>query len=150
MKHSFRSKCPTTSALDIIGDKWSLVIIKLILFEGRMTFKDFTDSDEAIATNILSSRLKMLEEFKILYKVKLPSNKKTNIYILTKKGLDLAPTLLELTIWTKNHITEFHKDLNLTEDLNFAEQHKEEANHIIIDRYISNLKETYDIEWKDM
>ena len=64
MKKEFRSGCPISSALDIVGDKWTLVIIKQMLLEGKKTFKDFSESDEAIAFNILSSRLKMLEEFK--------------------------------------------------------------------------------------
>ena len=65
MNHKFRCACPITSALDILGDKWILVIIKQMLIEDKKTFKDFTESDEAIATNILSSKLKCLEEFDI-------------------------------------------------------------------------------------
>ena len=87
MKTHFRCKCPITSALDVIGDKWSLVVIKQMLFEGRSSFKDFIESPEAIATNILSTRLKMLEEFGLIEKHKLPTNKKANIYVLTEKGL---------------------------------------------------------------
>ena len=87
MNNKFRCNCPITSALDILGDKWTLVIIKQMLIEGKQTFKDFLESDEAIATNILSSRLKMLEEYKMIRKEKLPHNKKTNIYLLTEKVL---------------------------------------------------------------
>ena len=61
---------PITSAIDIIGDKWTLVIIKQMLLEGKKTFKDFSESNEAIASNILSSRLKKLEEFKMISKGK--------------------------------------------------------------------------------
>ena len=85
MENSFRCECPITSALDIAGDKWTLVIIKQMLFERKSTFKDFTGSQEAIATNILSSRLRMLEKFEIITKSNHPENKKTNIYTLTKK-----------------------------------------------------------------
>ena len=70
MNKKFRCNCPITSSLDILGDKWTLVIIKHMLIEGKQTFKDFLESDEAIATNILSSRLKMLEELKIITKDK--------------------------------------------------------------------------------
>lgn len=111
MKKEFRCSCPTTSALDIIGDKWSLVIIKQMLFEDKKTFKDFTESEESIATNILSARLKKLEEFQIISKEKMPNNKKTNIYILTKKGIELAPAIVELTIWTYRNITEFNTEI---------------------------------------
>jgi DNA-binding HxlR family transcriptional regulator len=68
MPQDFRCDCPFTSALDIVGDKWILVIIKQMLIEGKETFKDFTESDEAIATNILSAKLKFLEEVGIIIK----------------------------------------------------------------------------------
>ncbi len=135
MKNDFRCKCPITSALDILGDKWSLVVIKQMLFEGRSTFKDFTDSPEAIATNILSARLKMLENYGIIEKAKLPTNKKTNIYTLTEKGYSLTPVLIELTLWSKYHIQEFNPGLNLDKELEKVEKNKEEAYQLIIDNY---------------
>ncbi|CAL2103671.1 Transcriptional regulator [Tenacibaculum sp. 190130A14a] len=141
MPNTFRSNCPITSALDIVGDKWSLVIIKQILFERKSTFKDFTGSTEAIATNILSSRLKMLEEYGILSKTKLPENKKTNIYFLTDKGLGLTPTLMELTFWSKDHIQEFHPNLNLDQQITAAQKNKEAAYESIIKNYKNWLQE---------
>jgi DNA-binding HxlR family transcriptional regulator len=72
MKNTFRCNCPITSALDIVGDKWTLVLIKQMLLEGKKTFKDFSESDEAIATNILSSSLKMLKAYKIISKKNCP------------------------------------------------------------------------------
>ena len=135
MENNFRCKCPITSALDIIGDKWSLVVIKQMLFEGRTTFKDFVQSPEAIATNILSVRLKMLEDFGIINKQKLPSNKKTNIYTLTPKGTSLTPVLIELTLWSKYNIQEFNPDLNLDEQLEWVEKNKEQAFNKIIENY---------------
>ena len=86
MKHKFRCDCPFTSALDVLGDKWMLVIVKQMLIEDKETFKDFTESEEAIATNILSTKLKLLEELGIIIKTKRPNNKKTNLYLLTDKG----------------------------------------------------------------
>lgn len=106
MKKDFRCACPITSTLDIIGDKWSLVIVKQMLLEGKKTFKDFSESTEAIATNILSSRLKSLAEFGLLRKEKMPDNKKTNIYLLTEMGIALAPVILELTIWGDHYLKE--------------------------------------------
>ena len=135
MKNTFRCKCPITSALDILGDKWSLVVIKQILFEGKSTFKDFTESTESIATNILSTRLKMLEDFGIIEKQKLPTNRKTNIYTLTVKGLSLVPVLMELTFWSKQHIVEFNPGLNLDEKLEWAEANKKEAFKLITENY---------------
>jgi len=135
MKNNFRCKCPITSALDIIGDKWSLVVIKLMLFEGHSTFKDFIESPEAIATNILSARLKMLEEFDLLEKHKLPANKKTNIYVLTEKGLALTPVLIEFTLWSKYNIEDFNPNLKLHKDLNKLEKNKEVGFKTIITNY---------------
>lgn len=135
MKNAFRCKCPITSALDIVGDKWSLVVIKQILFEGKSTFKDFAESAEAIATNILSTRLKKLEEFDIIEKHKLPTNKKTNIYTLSQKGLSLIPVLIELTLWSKNEVLEFNPGLNLDEQLEWVEKNKEQA--------FENIAKTY-------
>ena len=135
MKNTFRCKCPITSALDIVGDKWSLVVIKQMLFEGKSTFKDFTDSTEAIATNILSTRLKTLEDFGIIDKQKLPTNRKTNIYTLTPKGLSLIPVLIEFTLWSKYHVQEFNPDLNLDEQLEWVEKNKEKAFKQIAENY---------------
>lgn len=79
-----------------LDDKWMLVIVKQMLLEGKETFKGFTESKEAIATNILSAKLKLLEEVGIITKNKLPDNKKTNLYLLTEKGLALTPIIAEL------------------------------------------------------
>jgi len=108
MDIKFRCHCPITSALDILGDKWILVIIKQMLIEDKKTFKDFTDSDEAIATNILASKLKCLEEIGIIIKTQLPDNKKTNLYLLTEKGLALTPIIVELSIWSDENVRELN------------------------------------------
>ncbi len=140
MENNFRCKCPITSALDIMGDKWSLVLIKQMLFEGKTTFKDFSVSQESIASNILTNRLKMLEEFDIIYKEKLPNNRKTNIYLLTNRGLALTPVLLELTLWSRDNIQEFNPNLNLDEQLGFVEKNKEQAYRQIKDTYLENIQ----------
>ena len=108
MPIKFRCDCPFTSALDVLGDKWMLVIVKQMLIDGKETFKDFIESEEAIATNILSTKLKLLEEFGIIVKTKRPNNKKTNLYLLTEKGLALIPLLLELALWSDAHLREVH------------------------------------------
>lgn len=113
MNDFFRCKCPVTSALDVIGDKWTLVIIKQMLFEEKSTFKDFVESQEHIATNILASRLKMLEKFEIVEKGTRPNNLKVKVYTLTNKGIGLIPTLIELMLWSKDYIQDFHPGLNI-------------------------------------
>ena len=111
MKKQFRCSCPCTSALDIVGDKWTLVIIKQMILFHKRTFKDFSESDEAIATNILSTRLKMLMEYEIIRKEKLPDNKQKNLYILTERGLNLTPVIVNLMLWSDKNIRTFHPTL---------------------------------------
>ena len=135
MNNNFRCNCPITSALDIVGDKWTLVIIKQMLLEGKKTFKDFSESDEAIASNILSSRLKMLEEFKIITREKLPHNKKTNIYVLTEKGLGLTPTIIELTLWSDLNIREYHSSIISDSRIEMIKKNKEESIKMIVENY---------------
>jgi len=112
MRKKFRSSCIIASALDLIGDKWSLLIIRDMLLYQKKTFKQLVESDENVATNLLSSRLKMLESLEIITKNKLPENKKENIYLLTKKGLDLAPLILEIVEWSDKHVRPYHTEMN--------------------------------------
>ena len=83
---TFRSNCSVISALDLVGDKWMFVVIKIMLLEQKKTFKEFSESDESIAPSILSNRLKALEKIGFIIKVKLPDNQKTNYYFLIEKG----------------------------------------------------------------
>lgn len=108
MSVNFRSDCPVTSALDILGDKWILVIIKLMLLEHKQTFKAFVNSDESIATNILSTKLKLLEELGLIEQSRLPDNKKTKLYRLTQKGLSLTPLIIELALWSDKELRGMH------------------------------------------
>ena len=127
----FRCNCPVTSALDIVGDKWTLVIIKLMLLEQKKTFKEFSESDESIAPSILSNRLKTLEKIGFIVKQKLPDNQKTNHYILTEKGLSLTPIIIELALWSHHNI----KPVENQDIVNFKD--KNELYLAIIERYKS-------------
>lgn len=111
MDVKFKCNCPFTSALDVVGDKWLLIIVKQMLIEGKETFKDFTESEEAIATNILSAKLKLLEKMGLVIKTQRPDNKKTNLYLLTDKGLALTPILVELAIWSDSHLRDIHPSI---------------------------------------
>jgi DNA-binding HxlR family transcriptional regulator len=134
----FRGPCPITSSLDIFGDKWTLVIIKQMLFEQKSTFKDFTESQEAIATNILSARLKLLEAFDIVAKNTRPENKKTKIYTLTDKGLSFTPILIELILWSKNNIQDIHPGLNIHPAMQAAHFNKEIGQEQVITDYLKH------------
>ncbi len=108
MNKKFRSSCAIASLLDILGDKWSLLIIRDLLIKHKKTFGEVSNSPEKIAPGILSARFKLLEKFGLITKHKSYSNKKENIYLLTKKAIDLASILVECTIWSDKHIREYN------------------------------------------
>ena len=85
--------------LDVLGDKWTLLIIRDLMFKGKKTYGEFLRSEEKIATNILADRLLILEKNGIVEKAAFPGNKVKNLYRLTQKGSDLMPTLLEMVLW---------------------------------------------------
>ena len=109
MEKKFRSGCPISSTLDVIGDKWSLLIIRDMLLNHKKTFKEMSGSDERIAPSILSSRLKLLESYKLIFRTKIPENKKEKIYLLTEKGIRLTPIIIEFTLWGDSNMREFNK-----------------------------------------
>jgi DNA-binding HxlR family transcriptional regulator len=109
MKKEFRSGCPISSTLDVVGDKWSLLIIRDMLLKHKMTFKEISDSDERIAPSTLSARLKLLESYKLIFRTKMPENKKENIYLLTEKGIRLAPIIIEFSLWGNSNMREFNE-----------------------------------------
>ena len=109
MKKEFRSGCPISSTLDVVGDKWSLLIIRDMLVKHKKTFKEISNSDEKIAPSILSARLKLLESYKLIFKTKVPDNKKENIYLLTEKGIRLTPIIIEFSLWGNSNMREFNK-----------------------------------------
>lgn len=99
-----RSQCPITNTLDLIGDKWTLIVIRDMLFFGRKQFGDFLESPEGISTNILTERLKRLEKHGIIEKHSYQENPVRYEYFLTKIGHDLEPVLLEINSWGKSNI----------------------------------------------
>jgi|TARA_R110002110_G_scaffold127708_14_gene306755 DNA-binding HxlR family transcriptional regulator len=109
MEKKFRSGCPISSALDVVGDKWSLLIIRDMLLKHKKTFKEISNSDEKIAPSILSARLRLLESYKLISKTKIAENKKENIYLLTQKGIRLTPIIIEFSLWGNDNMREFNK-----------------------------------------
>ena len=100
MKHTTkpRSTCPINFSLEIIGDAWSLLILRDIIYFGKRTFGEFHSSDEGIARNILTNRLTKLEQNGLLTKQPHPDGRK-DTYMVTEKGLDLVPLLLASAEW---------------------------------------------------
>lgn len=98
-----RSDCPISCSLDIWGDKWSLLIVRDLIFAKQCTYGDFLKSKEKIATNILASRLQMLEENGIISKSVHPESKAKVLYKLTQKGIDLLPVMIEIELWAAKY-----------------------------------------------
>jgi DNA-binding HxlR family transcriptional regulator len=103
-----RSHCPVNYGLEIFGDKWSLLIVRDIVFSGKKTYGEFLKSEEGFATNLLASRLVFLEEQGILRKTPDPADKRKGFYSLTEKGLDLIPMLLDIVLWSAKHDPKSH------------------------------------------
>ena len=98
-----RSGCPVSISLEILGDRWSMLIIRDLMVRGHHTFKEFQQSGEGIATNVLADRLKRLQVTGLItVEVEQTDARKMN-YRLTEKGIDLAPVLLDLLLWAARH-----------------------------------------------
>lgn len=100
-----RSDCPISCSLDVWGDKWSLLIIRDLIFKKECTYGDFLKSEEKIATNILASRLQALEENGLILKLEHPQSKAKVLYKLTQKGIDLLPIMVEINLWADKYFT---------------------------------------------
>jgi len=133
MKKKFRSGCPIASLLDVMGDRWSLLIVRDMLVKHKKTFKEISESDEKIAPSILSARFKLLESYGLLSKRKLPDNQKENIYLLSEKGIDLTPLIVEYTLWGDKYMREYN-DIDFIPGLNSDKS-------LVIDTIQNNYKE---------
>jgi DNA-binding HxlR family transcriptional regulator len=98
-----RSGCPVNVCLEVFGDRWSLLIVRDLMVRGYRTFKEFQASGEGIATNILANRLQKLEAAGIIHAEPEETDGRKINYRLTRKGIDLAPVLLDLLIWGARH-----------------------------------------------
>jgi DNA-binding HxlR family transcriptional regulator len=97
------SDCPIAFALDIFGDRWTLLIIRDLMLRGEATYGAFLGAGEGIATNVLADRLRALEAAGIITATQDPDNRRRKLYSLTPKGLDLAPVILEIIRWSDVH-----------------------------------------------
>lgn len=99
----YRSNCPINLAVEVIGDKWTLLIIRDLMFEDKRHFREFLGGEENIASNILTDRLSMLETEGIVSKKKDLTHKQKFLYSLTAKGIDLLPVIIELGAWSMKY-----------------------------------------------
>jgi len=103
MREARRSDCPISSALDLLGDRWSLLVMRDVLLSGKSHYREFLASEERIATNILADRLARLEAAGLLGKTADDPRSGKQAYHATDKGKDLIPLLLEMVAWSAAH-----------------------------------------------
>lgn len=99
-----RSLCPISLALDVIGDRWSLLILRDLMFAGKRHYRELLQSDEGISSNILAERLHRLVDAGLLTKTDDPTHKQKAIYRLTAMGIDLLPVVAQLGIWGRKYM----------------------------------------------
>jgi DNA-binding HxlR family transcriptional regulator len=137
MNEPHRSGCPINLTLEVLGDKWSLLVIRDIIFGNRRHFRELlTRSEEGIASNILSDRLKTLLEQGILTRADDPTHKQKAIYSLTEQGIELLPILAQMAAWGRKY-------LPVTEELSIRAQLLEEGGPKLWAEFMDELRETH-------
>jgi DNA-binding HxlR family transcriptional regulator len=137
MRDDQRSGCPINLTLEVIGDKWSLLIIRDMIFGNRRHFRELlTQSEEGIASNILADRLKTLMERGIITKADDPSHKQKAIYSLTEQGIELVPILAQMSSWGLKY-------LPVTEELGIRAKLLKEGGPRMWDELMSELREAH-------
>jgi DNA-binding HxlR family transcriptional regulator len=98
-----RSLCPINLSLEVFGDKWTLLVVRDLMFAGRRHFRELLTSEEGIASNILADRLNRLLAEGVITKVDDPTHKQKAIYSLTEKGIDLLPIFVAIGAWGRKY-----------------------------------------------
>lgn len=137
MSEDQRSGCPINLTLEVVGDKWSLLIIRDMIFGNRRHFRELlTRSEEGIASNILADRLKRLVEQGIVSKADDPTHKQKSIYSLTEKGIELLPILAQISVWGRKY-------LPVTEELSIRARLLEEGGPKLWAEFMDELREIH-------
>lgn len=137
MSNDHRSGCPINLTLEVVGDKWSLLVIRDMIFGNRRHFRELlAKSEEGIASNILADRLRRLTEQGILSKAGDPSHKQKAVYSLTEKGIELLPVLAQMSAWGLKH-------LPVTEELGIRAQLLDEGGPKLWADFMGELRETH-------
>ena len=131
-----RSGCPINLSLEVFGDKWSLLILRDIIFGGKRHFRELLRSEEGIATNILSDRLKTLVGLGMLTKADDPSHKQKAIYSLTEPAIELVPIMAHLGAWGRRW-------LPVTEELSIRAELLEEGGDAMWAQFMDELREEH-------
>ena len=103
MKQDRRSTCPISTALEFVGDRWTLLVIRDLMFAGKRHFREFLQSEEAISSNVLADRLASLLESGIVTRADDPTHSQKAVYSLTPKGLDLLPVIVAMSAWSQKY-----------------------------------------------
>jgi DNA-binding HxlR family transcriptional regulator len=137
MRDEHRSGCPINLTLEVVGDKWSLLVIRDMIFGNRRHFRELlTKSEEGIASNILANRLKTLSEQGVITKADDPSHKQKAVYSLSEKGIELLPVLAQMSVWGRKY-------LPVTEELGIRAQLLEEGGPRLWEEFMDELRETH-------
>jgi DNA-binding HxlR family transcriptional regulator len=136
MSDEHRSGCPINLTLEVIGDKWSLLILRDMMFGRKRHFRELMRSEEGISSNILADRLKRLVEQGLLTKADDPSHKQKGIYSLTEQGIELLPVLAQMAVWGRKY-------LPVSEELGIRAQLLDEGGPALWDEFMSELRETH-------
>lgn len=107
----WRSVCPINSGLDVLGDKWSLLIVRDLISHGTRTYSEFLDAPEHVSTNILAARLRLLTSVGIIERTDPNGSARNNAHRLTPSGTALRPVLEELGRWSQIHLKTFHTEI---------------------------------------
>ena len=113
-----RSDCPISFALDLFGDRWTLLVIRDLAFKGKDSFSDFLASDEGIARNVLADRLASLETKGFIEKHAHPDDGRRSVYSLTERGRSLIPVLVEMILWSAQEDPETGVEQDFVEEAN--------------------------------
>lgn len=137
MNDAIRSGCPINLTLEALGDRWSLLVIRDVMFGNRRHFRELlSQSEERIASNILADRLKRLTERGLLSRADDPTHKQKAIYSLTEKAIQLVPLIAHMGAWGRRHMP-------VTEELSIRAELLEEGGQPLWDEFMEDLRELH-------
>jgi DNA-binding HxlR family transcriptional regulator len=137
MEGEHRSGCPINLTVEMLGDRWSLIVLRDLMFGNRRHYRELlTQSEESISSNILADRLKMLMDEGMITKANDPTHKQKAVYSLTEKAIALVPIFAQLGAWGRRYTP-------ATEDLSIRAQLLEEGGPAMWDRFMAELRQAH-------